>query len=91
MSKLLLDQLITDVPAHPHVEARVKGLLDAIADRVDETAGDPVRVSDLSSILRQDPDAIAAAVLKNPPEPAPVVQPPVAEHAPFEQPPHVES
>lgn len=81
MSKLL-DDFVGAIPQHPHVNARVSGMLQLIAERIVAANGDPVRLSDLAAVLREDPDAVGVAVAKDPPEAAqPQPQPEPAEPA----------
>lgn len=66
MSKLH-DDLINEVEPHENAEESVKGLLLGIADRIEACHGNVVKLSDLATILREDPDKMSKAVLANTP------------------------
>lgn len=79
MSKLH-DELIGEIGPWENVEDNMTSLLGSIADRIDACNGNRVKLSDLSTILREDPQAVSAAVQKLAPikqdvkAPAPIVQ-----------------
>ena len=64
MSKLHND-LINEVDSHESVHASVVAFCNAVADRIDASKGNRVRLSDLMSILRENPEALADAILNN--------------------------
>lgn len=68
MSKLH-DELIGEIGPWESVDENVHSLMNAIADRIDACNGNRVRLSDLSTILREDPAAVSAAVQKLAPPP----------------------
>lgn len=66
MSKLH-DDLINEVEPHDTPEDSVTGLLLGIADRIEACSGNAVKLSDLATILREDPAKMSKAVLANTP------------------------
>lgn len=66
MSKLH-DDLINEVEPHETAEDSVNGLLLGIADRIEACHGNTVKLSDLATILREDPQKLSKAVLANTP------------------------
>lgn len=69
MSQKMFDDLIAEAPLHhPQTADRVAGLISTIADRIMDTQGDMVKISDLATTLRFDPDAMAQAILTAPAE-----------------------
>lgn len=81
MSKKMFDDLIAAAPLHhPQAAERVAGLITTIADRVAACHGDDVKLSDLASTLRFDPDAMALAILCAPIEPETPAEQPAAEN-----------
>jgi len=68
MSKLH-DELIAEVGTSENVDDNVHSLMNTIADRIDECRGNRVKLSDLSTILREDPKGISVAVQKVTPVP----------------------
>jgi hypothetical protein len=66
MSKLH-DDLINEVEPHETAEDSVNGLLLGIADRIEACHGNVVKLSDLTTILREDPAKLSKAVLANTP------------------------
>jgi hypothetical protein len=66
MSKLH-DDLINEVEPHETAEDSVNGLLLGIAARIEACHGNTVRLSDLATILREDPVKVSKAVLANTP------------------------
>lgn len=66
MSKLHND-LLNEVEPHESAEKSVKSLLLGIADRIEGCNGNVVKLSDLATILREDPEKVAQAVLANTP------------------------
>lgn len=63
MSKLH-DDLINEIEPHDSISR----LLLGIADRIEASQGDAVKLSDLCTILREDPAKVSKAVLANTPE-----------------------
>ena len=68
MSKLH-DDLIAEVGTSENVNDNVHALLNTIADRIDACHGNQVKLSDLATILREDPQAVSVAVQKVTPVP----------------------
>lgn len=66
MSKLH-DDLIREVEPHGSPEESVTSLLLGIADRIEGCNGNAVKLSDLVTILREDPGKVSNAVLANTP------------------------
>jgi hypothetical protein len=66
MSKLH-DDLINEVEPHENAEDSVNSLLLGIADRIEACHGNAVKLSDLATILREDPPKVSKAVLANTP------------------------
>jgi hypothetical protein len=64
MSKLH-DDLINEVEPHENAEESVKFLMLGITDRIEACHGNAVKLSDLCSILREDPKKVSDAVLAN--------------------------
>jgi hypothetical protein len=64
MSKLH-DDLINEVEPHETADDSVRGLLLAIADRIEGCNGSMVKLSDLCAVLREDPDKVSKAILAN--------------------------
>lgn len=64
MSKLHND-LINEVEGSETAEESIQSLLLGIAERIEACNGDKVKLSDLRSILREDPKKISDAVLAN--------------------------
>jgi hypothetical protein len=64
MSKLLND-LINEIDPHETVHDSIVAFANAVADRIDASHGNRVRLTDLQSILREDPGALADAVMNN--------------------------
>lgn len=67
MSKLHND-LLNEVEPHESADESVKALLLGIADRIEGCNGNAVKLSDLATILREDPEKVAKAVLANTPD-----------------------
>jgi hypothetical protein len=63
----LHDELVAEVEPHENVQDAIKALSNAIADRIEACHGNPVRLTDLKSILREDPAKVARAVTANTP------------------------
>lgn len=63
----LHDDLINEVEPHETIDDAVKALLLGIADRIEACHGNAVRLSDLVSVLREDPAKIGKAVAANTP------------------------
>lgn len=63
MSKLH-DEFIAEIGSGENVEDNVHSLMNSIADRIDACAGNRVKLSDLSTVLREDPKAVSVAVQK---------------------------
>lgn len=66
MSKLH-DDLINEVEPHENADHAVNALMLGIADRIEGCHGNHVKLSDLCTILREDPVKISKAVLANTP------------------------
>jgi len=64
MSKLHND-LINEIDPHENVRDSIAAFCNGIADRIESTNGNRVRLTDLVSILREDPDALADAIMNN--------------------------
>lgn len=63
----LHDDLVNEIEALESPEDSVKALIGALADRIESAADNKVKLTDLKTVLREDPDAIAKAVLANTP------------------------
>lgn len=63
----LHDDLVNEIEALESPEDSVKALIGALADRIESAADNRVKLTDLKTVLRENPDAIAAAVLANTP------------------------
>jgi cell pole-organizing protein PopZ len=61
----LHDDLINEVEPHESVEDAVGALLLGIADRIEACHGNAVKLSDLCSVLREDPAKVGKAVSAN--------------------------
>lgn len=66
MSKLH-DDLINEVEPAETPEDSVNALLLGIADRIEACHGNPVKLSDLCTVLREDPPKVGRAVINNTP------------------------
>lgn len=66
MSKLH-DDLINEIEPSETPEDSVTALLHGIADRIEGCDGNKVKLSDLVTILREDPAKVSDAVLANTP------------------------
>lgn len=64
MSKLH-DDLINEVESSESVAEGVDSLMRAIADRIEGCNANPVKLSDLCTILREDPGKVADALVAN--------------------------
>lgn len=64
MSKLH-DDLINEVEPHENADDAVNALMLGIADRIEGCHGNHVKLSDLCTILREDPVKVSKAVLAN--------------------------
>lgn len=76
----LHDDLMAEVGPWENVEENVTSLMNAIADRIDACNGNRVKLSDLSTVLRENPKAVSETVLKLAPvhvAPAPQIEKPV--------------
>lgn len=58
----LHDEFVADIGRSESVDDNVHSLLETIADRIDACKGNRVRLSDLATILREDHQAVSAAV-----------------------------
>lgn len=63
----LHDDLVNEIESLESPEDSVKALIGALADRIESCADNKVKLTDLKTVLREDPDAIAKAVLANTP------------------------
>lgn len=63
----LHDDLVNEIEALESPEDSVKALIGALADRIESAADNRVKLTDLKTVLRENPDAIASAVLANTP------------------------
>jgi hypothetical protein len=63
----LHDDLVNQIEALESPEDSVKALIGALADRIEAAADNRVKLTDLKTVLRENPDAIASAVLANTP------------------------
>lgn len=63
----LHDDLVNEVEPHESPEESVNALLLGIADRIEGCHGNTVKLSDLCTILRENPGAVTDAVLANTP------------------------
>ena len=61
MSKLH-DEFVAEIGQSESIDDNVHSLLESIADRIDACKGNKVKLSDLSTILREDHQAVASAV-----------------------------
>ena len=61
MSKLH-DELLSEIGPWENVDDNVESLMNAIADRIDACNGNRVKLSDLATILREDPKKVSGAV-----------------------------
>lgn len=66
MSKLH-DDLINEVEPCENYEEAINSLMLGIADRIEGCHGNRVKLSDLATILREDPKKVSDAVLANTP------------------------
>jgi hypothetical protein len=66
MSKLH-DDLIAEIEPNENVQESIDAAFRAIADRIEGCHGNPVKLSDLCSILREDTTKVANAVVANTP------------------------
>jgi hypothetical protein len=82
MSNKMYDDFMQEAASgHPKVASRVSSLVSTIADRIVACNGDAVKLSDLATVLRMDPDSIGATVATDPPVVAAVDEPNHAEVA----------
>lgn len=65
----LHDDFLAEIGTSANVDDNVHSMLNAIADRIDACAGNRVKLSDLATILREDPKAVSVAVQKVTPVP----------------------
>jgi hypothetical protein len=63
MSKLH-DEFVGEIGRSESIDDNVHSLMESIADRIDACKGNKVRLSDLSTVLREDPKAVSVAVQK---------------------------
>lgn len=63
----LHDDLVNEVEPHESAEESIKWLCLGIADRIEGCHGSVVKLSDLATVLRENPDAVGSAVLANTP------------------------
>lgn len=63
MSKLH-DEFVAEIGTSESVDDNVHSMMHAIADRIDACKANRVKLSDLATILREDPVAVSAAVQK---------------------------
>lgn len=63
----LHDDLVNQVEPLEDVKGSIAALVDAVADRLEACGGDPVKLTDLKTVLREDPEKVADAVLANTP------------------------
>lgn len=63
----LHDDLVNEIEPHEDVKSSIASLVDALADRIEASAGNPVKLTDLKTVLREDPGKVAKAVLANTP------------------------
>jgi hypothetical protein len=63
----LHDDLVNEIEALESPEESVKALIGALADRIESAADNKVKLTDLKTVLRENPNAIASAVLANTP------------------------
>lgn len=76
MSKLH-DEFVAEIGRSESIDDNMHSLLESIADRIDACKGNRVKLSDLATILREDPKAVSSAVQKVvtvPAEPEPVIR-----------------
>ncbi len=64
MSKLHND-LINEVDPYENVRDSIVAFCNGVADRIEASQGNRVKLSDLCSILREDPEALSDAILNN--------------------------
>lgn len=64
MSKLQND-LINEVDPYENVRDSIVAFCNGVADRIEASQGNRVKLSDLCSILREDPEALSDAILNN--------------------------
>lgn len=62
-----LDALIAQVAENTAVEASAIELIQRLADKIIQLAGDPVAIANLAAQLKASADALAAAVIANTP------------------------
>lgn len=63
----LHDDFVNEIESLDDVETSVAALVNALADRIEASHGNPVKLTDLKTVLREDPGKIAKAVLANTP------------------------
>jgi hypothetical protein len=63
----LHDDLVNEVEPLDSPEGSVAALMLAIANRIEGCAGSKVKLSDLATVLRENPEAVGKAVLANTP------------------------
>lgn len=66
----LHDDFVAEIGTSANVDDNVHSMLNTIADRIDACGGNRVKLSDLTTILREDPKAVSVAVQKVTPVPA---------------------
>lgn len=80
MSKLH-DEFIAGIGTSASVDDNVHAMLNSIADRIDECGGNRVKLSDLATILRENPQAVSVAIQKVTPVPVTKAEAEAAERA----------
>lgn len=63
----LHDDFVNEFESLEDTKASVTAMLHALADRIEVSKGNVVKLTDLKTILREDPDKVAKAVLANTP------------------------
>lgn len=63
----LHDDLVNEVEPLETPEESIKSLMLAVADRIEGCNGNLVKLSDLATVLRENPEAVGKAVLANTP------------------------
>lgn len=85
MSKLH-DEFVAEIGTSESIDGNMHSLMEAIAARIDACKGNRVKLSDLATVLREDPKAVSTAVQKVfvVPVDEPVVQPEVRKDEPVQ-------
>jgi hypothetical protein len=63
----LHDDLVNEIEPQNNADDSIKALCLAIADRIEACHGSAVKLTDLATVLRENPEAVGAAALANTP------------------------